>query len=85
MGKSPGDLINHGEDEDSFGGFFISSGKEKIIRMLIATRSNFPICVKREGFKSARADFTEYAVEMVTTNSYHLSSVSLDGKITTGK
>jgi DNA-directed RNA polymerase I subunit RPA2 len=40
-GMSPKQLIQHKEEQQEFGGYFILSGAERIIRMVIANKRNF--------------------------------------------
>ena len=45
------ELVEHGEDCNEFGGYFVVNGNEKIVRMLIAQKRNYPIAFKRPGYK----------------------------------
>jgi DNA-directed RNA polymerase I subunit RPA2 len=38
---SPNELIEHGEEMQEMGGYFVINGIEKIIRMLIMPRRNY--------------------------------------------
>ncbi|RUS91554.1 hypothetical protein EGW08_000669 [Elysia chlorotica] len=60
----PADLICHGEEEEEMGGYFIVNGNEKVVRMLIMQRRNFPICLSRPSWKNRGPEFTEYGVSM---------------------
>lgn len=59
---SPKELIKKGEHAEEFGGYFVVKGYEKIIRMLIMTRRNYPICVRRPTWKARGALFSELGV-----------------------
>ena len=61
-GMNSKQLVDHGEDENETGGFFIVNGKEKVIRMIEVPRRNFPITLVRPHFKKRGAYFTEYGV-----------------------
>ena len=61
---SPEELIKKKEDCTEFGGYFIVNGNEKLVRMLIITKRNFPICFERTSFVNREANFTPYAVTM---------------------
>ncbi|XP_052801585.1 DNA-directed RNA polymerase I subunit RPA2-like [Mya arenaria] len=63
-GLSPKELIKRGEEEEEMGGYFIVNGIEKVIRMLVLQRRNFPMCTVRPTWKSRGALFTEYGVMM---------------------
>jgi len=45
------EMVEHNEDCTEFGGYFIVNGNEKIVRMLIVQKRNFPIAFKRPGYK----------------------------------
>ncbi|XP_058060616.1 DNA-directed RNA polymerase I subunit RPA2 [Anopheles bellator] len=59
---SPAELIERGEHQDEWGGHFIMRGNEKLIRMLIMTRRNFPIVVSRNAWKERSKDFSTTGV-----------------------
>jgi len=61
-GLSPKELIRAGEDESERGGYFILNGNEKVIRMLVMPRANYPMAVSRASYKSRRKLFTKFAV-----------------------
>ncbi|XP_052246155.1 DNA-directed RNA polymerase I subunit RPA2-like [Dreissena polymorpha] len=61
---SPAQLIKHGEEEEEMGGYFIINGIEKVIRMLVLPRRNFPMCVQRPSWKGRGPMFTDYGVMM---------------------
>ncbi|KAK6165568.1 hypothetical protein SNE40_022473 [Patella caerulea] len=60
----PAELIKHGEENEEMGGYFIVNGKEKVIRMLIMQRRNYPLCLKRNGWKSRGPFYTEYGIQL---------------------
>ena len=49
-GLNETELAQHGEDMGEFGGYFIVNGNEKVIRMLIVPKRNFPVVFKRSKF-----------------------------------
>lgn len=59
---SPEELVTHGEHEEEWGGYFIVKGLERLVRMLIMTRRNYPIAVKRPTWKTRGEQFTEYGI-----------------------
>ena len=63
-GLSPEQLVNMHEDAGEFGGYFILNGIEKIIRMLIVQKRNYPIGFLRPGFVNRGPGFTPIAVMM---------------------
>jgi DNA-directed RNA polymerase I subunit RPA2 len=79
------ELTNLGEEEYEVGGYFIVNGNEKIIRNLIETRRNFPICLQKKGFQ-ADSSFTDKAIKLrlVGKNnkiSNHLLNYKKNGEI----
>ncbi|XP_011868721.1 PREDICTED: DNA-directed RNA polymerase I subunit RPA2 [Vollenhovia emeryi] len=59
---SPKELVAHGEHEDEWGGYFIIKGLERLVRMLIMTRRNYPIAVKRPTWKGRGEQFSEFGI-----------------------
>ncbi|XP_015514488.1 DNA-directed RNA polymerase I subunit RPA2 [Neodiprion lecontei] len=76
---SPSELVAHGEHEQEWGGYFLVKGLERIIRMLLMTRRNYPIAIKRSGWKARGAQFSDLGLLLrsvrddntATTNSLH--------------
>ena len=63
-GLSEDQLIEKREDCYEFGGYFIVNGNERIIRMLIATKRNYPIAIERGSFINRGRLFSKSAVIM---------------------
>lgn len=61
---SPAELVKRGEEAGEFGGYFVVNGNEKIIRMLIMTRRNYPIAMVRPSWKNRGKMFSEYGVSL---------------------
>ncbi|XP_056631027.1 DNA-directed RNA polymerase I subunit RPA2 isoform X1 [Diorhabda sublineata] len=61
---SPKELVKHGEHEQEWGGYFIIKGNEKLVRMLLMTRRNYPIAIRRSGWKQRGALFSESGVSI---------------------
>lgn len=61
-GLSPQELVERGEHEDEWGGHFIVRGHEKLIRMIIMTRRNFPIALNRNSWKERGKEFSSTGV-----------------------
>ncbi|KAJ8953551.1 hypothetical protein NQ318_002971 [Aromia moschata] len=76
---NPKELVEHGEHEQEWGGYFVVKGHEKIVRMLLMTRRNYPIAIKRSGWKQRGSLFSDYGISMrcvtkdqtATTNVLH--------------
>ncbi|GIY37975.1 DNA-directed RNA polymerase I subunit RPA2 [Caerostris darwini] len=59
---TPKQLVAVGEEENEFGGYFIINGLEKVIRLLIAKRRNYPIAMLSSSWKKRGDLFTEFGV-----------------------
>lgn len=57
-------MIEHNEHPEEWGGYFIIKGLEKILRMLIVTRRNFPIALVRRSWDQRGAFFSQYGVQI---------------------
>jgi len=58
------DLVRRKEDMAELGGYFIINGNERLIRMLIMTKRNYPVSFFRPTFINRGRLFTPYAVQM---------------------
>lgn len=59
---TPKQLVNCGEHQDEWGGYFIVKGKERLVRLLLGTRRNFPVAVKRNTWKNKDQYFSDIGV-----------------------
>uniref|UniRef100_A0A224XGY9 DNA-directed RNA polymerase subunit beta n=1 Tax=Panstrongylus lignarius TaxID=156445 RepID=A0A224XGY9_9HEMI len=59
---SPEELIEHNEHAEEWGGYFVVKGNEKLIRMLMLTRRNYPVAVKRTSWKQRGYFFSDLGV-----------------------
>ncbi|XP_019382771.1 PREDICTED: DNA-directed RNA polymerase I subunit RPA2 [Gavialis gangeticus] len=67
----PRALIEHHEEEEEMGGYFIINGIEKVIRLLIVPRRNFPIAMVRPKWKSRGPGYTQYGISMHCVRDEH--------------
>jgi DNA-directed RNA polymerase I subunit RPA2 len=58
------DLVRKHEDMAEMGGYFLINGNEKLIRMLIQTKRNYPVAFYRPTFINRGKFFTPNAVMM---------------------
>uniref|UniRef100_A0A8R1DTA8 DNA-directed RNA polymerase subunit beta n=1 Tax=Caenorhabditis japonica TaxID=281687 RepID=A0A8R1DTA8_CAEJA len=70
-GLSRKELVAAGEEPIEKGGYFIVNGSEKVIRLLIANRRNFPIAIIRKTFKEKGKLFSEFGVMMRSVKENH--------------
>lgn len=60
----PHELVQHKEELDELGGYFIVNGIEKLVRMLIVQRRNHPMALVRPSFGNRGAQYTPYGVQI---------------------
>jgi DNA-directed RNA polymerase I subunit RPA2 len=58
------ELVKHGEESSSFGGYFIVNGNEKIIRYLILPRRHNPLNIYRPSFTKRGVGYTPYGCQI---------------------
>ena len=63
-GLSETELVRKKEDMYEWGGYFIINGNERIIRMLIMNKRNYPVAFDRGSFVNRGRFFTPHAVQM---------------------
>uniref|UniRef100_A0A6Q2WY42 DNA-directed RNA polymerase subunit beta n=1 Tax=Esox lucius TaxID=8010 RepID=A0A6Q2WY42_ESOLU len=68
---SPKELIEHHEEAEEMGGYFIVNGIEKVIRMLIMPRRNYPIAMSRPKWKNRGQGYTQYGISMHCVKEEH--------------
>ena len=86
-GLSPRDLVNRREETEELGGYFIVNGIEKLIRMLIVNRRNFPMAITRPSFENRGATYTKYGIQIRSVRPDQTSQTNVlhylsDGNIT---
>jgi DNA-directed RNA polymerase I subunit RPA2 len=63
-GLNEEEFVKRKEDMAEFGGYFIINGNERLIRMLIMTKRNYPVSFSRGTFTNRGRLFTPFAVQM---------------------
>jgi len=61
---NPQELVKHQEDANEFGGFFVLNGIERLVRMLIIPKRNYPVALERPIYIGKGANFSEFAVSI---------------------
>uniref|UniRef100_A0A915C6V3 DNA-directed RNA polymerase subunit beta n=3 Tax=Parascaris TaxID=6254 RepID=A0A915C6V3_PARUN len=74
-GLSRSQLVAKGEEATEKGGYFIVKGSEKVIRLLVANRRNFPIALVRRSFREKGKLFTQYGVMMRCIKENHSAAM----------
>jgi DNA-directed RNA polymerase I subunit RPA2 len=57
-------LVEHHEEPEEFGGYFIINGNERLIRFLILPRRNHAIALVRPSFTNKGPSYSQYAVQI---------------------
>ncbi|KAJ1331189.1 DNA-directed RNA polymerase I subunit RPA2 [Microdochium nivale] len=60
--NSPAQLVARKEESEELGGYFIVNGIEKIIRLLLVNRRNFPMAINRPSFQNRGPSYTPYGI-----------------------
>ncbi|THH31929.1 hypothetical protein EUX98_g2298 [Antrodiella citrinella] len=63
-GMSSAELVEHHEEPEEFGGYFIVNGNERLIRYLILPRRNHVISLTRPSFTNRGPSYTPHAVQI---------------------
>ncbi|KAF2115220.1 hypothetical protein BDV96DRAFT_646237 [Lophiotrema nucula] len=59
---TPDQLVKAKEETEELGGYFIVNGIEKLIRMLLVNRRNYPMAIKRGAFTNRGPGYTPYGI-----------------------
>lgn len=57
-------LIQRKEESEELGGYFIVNGNEKLIRLLMMNKRNFPLAINRPSFTNRGQAYTPYGIIM---------------------
>lgn len=77
---SPEELVKKGEHENEWGGYFIMKGHEKLIRMLLMTRKNFPIAVQRNTWRDRGQNFGDTGIMVRSVKTDQTATVRKEKK-----
>ena len=61
---TPEQMVEHKEDSEEMGGYFIVNGNEKVVRLLIMPKRNYPLALIRNSFTARGPTFSKYAVSI---------------------
>lgn len=61
---SPAQMIIQKEESEELGGYFIVNGIEKLIRMLIVSRRNYPMAIIRGSFVNRGKEYSRYGMQI---------------------
>lgn len=57
-------MVARGEQETEWGGYFVVGGHERLIRMLLTTRRNYPVAMQRPSWKNRGKNFSDLGVQI---------------------
>ena len=61
---TPAQLVQAKEESEEFGGYFITNGIEKMIRMLIVARRNYPMAIIRGSFIKRGPAYSKFGMQI---------------------
>ena len=64
QGMPPAKLVQHKEETEEQGGYFIVNGNEKIVRMLIVPKRNYPMAITRTSFENRGASYSLFGIQI---------------------
>ncbi|KAJ5935181.1 DNA-directed RNA polymerase I subunit RPA2 [Penicillium verhagenii] len=84
---TPEELVRHKEESEELGGYFIVNGNEKLIRMLIVGKRNFPMSIIRGSFVKRGQTYTKFGVQIRSVRPDQTSQTNVlhylsDGNVT---
>ncbi|KAK8206784.1 DNA-directed RNA polymerase I subunit RPA2 [Zalaria obscura] len=84
---SPQGLVNAREETEELGGYFIVNGIEKLVRMLVVNRRNFPMAIIRPSFVNRGNTYTKYGIQIRSVRPDQTSQTNVlhylsDGNVT---
>lgn len=85
--NSPALLVQRKEESEELGGYFIVNGNEKIIRLLLMNKRNFPLAINRPSFTNRGQAYTPYGIIMRSVRPDETSQTNVlhylnDGNVT---
>ncbi|KAJ5179823.1 DNA-directed RNA polymerase I subunit RPA2 [Penicillium capsulatum] len=84
---TPEELVTRKEESEELGGYFIVNGNEKLIRMLIVGKRNFPMSIIRGSFVKRGHTYTKFGVQIRSVRPDQTSQTNVlhylsDGNVT---
>lgn len=62
--SSPAEMVRRKEESEELGGYFIVNGNEKLIRMLIVSRRNYPMAIARGAFTNRGPTYSKFGLQI---------------------
>lgn len=84
---SPKELVNKREETEELGGYFIVNGIEKLVRMLVVNRRNYPMAIVRPSFVNRGNTYTKFGIQIRSVRPDQTSQTNVlhylnDGNVT---
>lgn len=84
---TPAQLVQHKEESEELGGYFIVNGIEKLVRMLIVSRRNYPMAIIRGSFVNRGSAYTKFGMQIRSVRPDQTSQTNVlhylnDGNVT---
>ncbi|KAL3438812.1 hypothetical protein BDV09DRAFT_79028 [Aspergillus tetrazonus] len=84
---TPAELVQHKEESEELGGYFIVNGNEKLIRMLIVGRRNYPMAIVRNTFTNRGHAYSKFGIQIRSVRPDQTSQTNVlhylnDGNVT---
>ncbi|GAB7357139.1 hypothetical protein MBLNU459_g7934t1 [Dothideomycetes sp. NU459] len=84
---SPKQLVDKREETEELGGYFIVNGIEKLVRMLVVNRRNYPMAIIRPSFVNRGSTYTKYGIQIRSVRPDQTSQTNVlhylsDGNVT---
>lgn len=57
-------MVRNREETEEFGGYYIVNGNEKLIRLLIVAKRNYPMAIIRPSFENRGSRYTKYGIQI---------------------
>ncbi|OCK85161.1 beta and beta-prime subunits of DNA dependent RNA-polymerase [Lepidopterella palustris CBS 459.81] len=86
-GMTPEQLVHAKEETEELGGYFIVNGNEKLIRMLIVPRRNYPMAIIRPSFVNRGSSYSKFGIQIRSVRPDQTSQTNVlhylnDGNVT---
>ncbi|KAI9732821.1 MAG: DNA-directed RNA polymerase I subunit RPA2 [Cirrosporium novae-zelandiae] len=84
---TPAQLIEKKEETEELGGYFVVNGIEKIIRLLIVAKRNYPMAIMRPSFRNRGPLYSQYGIQIRSVRPDQTSQTNVlhylnDGNVT---
>ncbi|KAL2355576.1 hypothetical protein BJ546DRAFT_635854 [Cryomyces antarcticus] len=84
---TPAKLVENKEESEELGGYFVVNGIEKLIRMLVVSRRNYPMGIIRPSFVNRGSTYTRYGIQIRSVRPDQTSQTNVlhylnDGNVT---